>query len=122
MKHLVILICVLLIACDYTNLNAPSNANKVSSISCTKPDRNTNGKFALYKELKENEIKILLDELKTAKPIGLVKFLPECFIDIEMKNGKSYHYRISGNTLKDFNSDFGFEINEIDFLKDFNKE
>lgn len=101
------------------NLDFPKSIGEIEKVILSRPDKESNGKFADHKELNEQEIIKLLEAISESKPKGLTKFYPDYFIYFKTKKGSTKKIKVNGNTIKGYKSDFSYEFNPPIFLSEF---
>ncbi len=114
---------IVFLSCSHkrNNLDYPEDISEIKSVELSRPDSETQGKFEEIKELKPSEIEELLDALKTAKPLGPVKFLPRFYMTFTLNNNSNKRLKVTsgGKTVKGYENDYGYEIKDLNFLKNF---
>ncbi|MFZ6050791.1 hypothetical protein [Halocola ammonii] len=121
MKLLISTIILTLTTCvgQRQNLDYPTDIKEIKEVTLTRPDKESNGKFATIKDLTEEEIKELLKALENSKPVGPWKFIPDYFIVFTTTENETKRIKINGNKVKGYDSDYTYEIDQLDFLEEF---
>ena len=96
MKFLITSILLALISCfGYSqNLNYPTQLENIKKVTLTRPDIESNGKFATIKELSEEQTIELLKALSNAKPAGMWKFIPDFYIVFTTSENETQRLKI----------------------------
>jgi len=100
-------------------LDYPTKIEEIKEVTLTRPDKESNGKFATIKDLTEEQTKELLRVLKNAKPVGPMKFIPDYYIVFSTTTNETRRIKINGNNIKGYESDYSYEIESLDFLDEF---
>jgi len=101
------------------NLDYPTKIEEIKKVTLTRPDKESNGKFATIKDLTEEQTKELLTALENSKPIGPSKFLPDYYIVFTTSENETKRIKINGNKVKGYDNDYSYEIKQLDFLEEF---
>lgn len=101
------------------NLDYPTELEEIKNVTLTRPDKESNGKFATVKDLTQGQIKELLEVLENAEPVGPMKFIPDFYIVFVTKTGETQRIRIIDNKVKGYNNDYSYEIDRLEFLDEF---
>ena len=79
-----VFLCILLTLsnCIFTNRNLdyPDKIKEIKEVVLSKPDKESNGKFATIKNLHQDQIVELLGVLRNAKSIGPYEFIPDYYL------------------------------------------
>lgn len=121
MKLLISTIILTLTTClgQRQNLDYPTKIEEIKEVTLTRPDKESNGKFATIKDLTEEQTKELLNALENSKPVGPWKFIPDFYIVFRTTENETIRIKINGNKVKGYNSDYSYEIDQLDFLEEF---
>ncbi len=121
MKFLISTIILTLTTCvgQRQNLDYPTKIEEIKEVTLTRPDKESKGKFATIKDLTEEQTKELLKTLDNSKPVGLMKFIPDYYIVFSTTNNETRRIKINGNKIKGYDNDYTYEIENLDFLKEF---
>lgn len=101
------------------NLNYPTKIEEIKEVTLTRPDKESKGKFATIKDLTEEQTKELLKVLNNAKSVGPMKFIPDYYIVFSTTTNETRRIKINGNKIKGYDSDYSYEIEELEFLEQF---
>ena len=100
-------------------MDYPESIEEIEEVTISRPDKDSNGKFAEEKKLNEKEIRELLEAIRKSKPIGPTKFYSDYFIFFKTNEGENKRIRVNGNTIKGYKNDLSYEFNPPTFLNEF---
>ena len=101
------------------NLDYPTKIEEIKEVTLTRPDKESNEEFATIKDLTEEQTKELLTALENSKPVGPSKFIPDFYIVFTTTENETKRIKINGNKVKGYDSDYSYEIEQLDFLEEF---
>ncbi len=121
MKLFISTIFLTLITCvgQRQNLDYPNKIEEIKEVTLIRPDKESNGKFATIKYLTEEQTRELLKVIENSKPVGPWKFVPDFYIVFTTKGNKTKRIKINGNKVKGYDSDYSYEIEQLNFLEEF---
>lgn len=121
LPKLLFALLILISSCsnEKENLDYPKSIEEIEGVTLSRPDKQSNGKFAEQKDLSDKEIRELLKAIGKSKPKGLTKFYPDYFIIFTTKNGKNKKLKVNKNTIKGYKNDFSYKFNPPIFLDEF---